>query len=128
MNPNYLVLSVVVEDEGGPALAGASRNLVLNFGLLLFYLPDPPCLRCSELMDLKFFPLEGGRFVVVGFWIAEDSQLLLPYLTKVLAEGHEISGPRDWLLQFEQHIIVGDAGLEDVLPWEEEIIHFVALT
>ena len=74
------------------------------------------------------FPLEGGWLVVVGLWVAEDGQLLVPDLTDVLAEGQEVLGPRNWLLQLEQDIVVGDAGPEDELPWEEEILDFIALT
>ena len=73
------------------------------------------------------FPLEGGWLVVVGLWVAEDGQLLVPDLTDVLAEGQEVLGPRNWLLELEQDIVVGDAGPEDELPWEEEILNFVAL-
>ena len=91
-------------------------------------MPDPPCLGCSELVDFKIFPLEAGWFVVVGLWVAEDRQFLLPGLTDVLAEGQEVLGPRNWLLELEQDIVVGDAGPEDELPWEEEILDFVALT
>ena len=91
-------------------------------------MPDPPCLGSSKLVDFKVFPLEGGWLVVVGLWVAEDGQLLVPDLTDVLAEGQEVLGPRNWLLELEQDIVIGDAGPEDELPWEEEILDFVALT
>ena len=100
---------------------------MLYFCLFLVDFPHSPSLGSSELLDFEDVSLQGGWLVVPGLRVAKDNQFLVPDLADIWAEGQEVLGPLDLLLQLEQDVVVGDGGLEDKLPWEEEVLHLVSL-
>ena len=100
---------------------------MLYFCLFLVDFPHSPSLGGPELLDFEDVSFQIDGSVVLGLWIAENHQLLLPDLADIWAEGQEVLGPLDLLLQLEQDVVVGDGGLEDELPWEEEVLHLIAL-
>ena len=100
---------------------------MLYFRLFLVDFPHSPSLGSSELLDFEDVSLQGGWLVVPGLRVAKDNQFLVPDLADIWAEGQEVLGPLDLLLQLEQDVVVGDGGLEDELPWEKEVLHLVTL-